>query len=225
MHLITEQNFDDVHVITEESDSGEKNLYIEGIFLQANIKNRNGRIYEDSILKPVLEKYDDEYVKKGRAIGECLHPESVQINLDRVSHRITELNWNKNDVVGKAIIMKTPMGGLVRGLLEGGTILGVSSRGTGSLEERNGAKYVKDDFNLVTVDIVSDPSAPSAFVNGILEGVEILYDKNGNLIEKNIEIVEKKIVNDTKRMKKKKPSMVSESTRLRDLERFLQRLT
>jgi hypothetical protein len=223
MRLITEQNFDEVRFITEENKTGEKNLFIEGIFLQANIKNRNGRIYEDSVLRPVVDSFVTEKVMTGRAIGQLEHPPTISINLDRVSHRITEMSWNGNDVIGKAIILNTPTGKIARGLIEGGTVLGVSSRGTGSLEERNGSRYVKNDYSLVTVDVVADPSAPSAFVNGILEGVEFLYDDKGNVVEKQLDVIEKKIVDDVNEKKKMTGGIIDESTRLRDLERFLQR--
>ena len=188
MKLIVERNFEDVSYIVEELDeskNNQKNLYIKGVFIQANQKNRNGRIYEDRILRPVVEKYIKEQVDNGRAIGELEHPQSPSISLERVSHRIVELEWAGNDIIGKALILNTPMGNIAKGLIEGGTKLGVSTRGMGSIEMKNGTAYVKDDFHLATVDIVSDPSAPSAFVNGILEGVEFFKDdKTGILQEK-----------------------------------------
>mgnify|MGYP000061085888 CR=1 FL=1 len=175
MKLITEQ-FEDVQYITEASDSGEKKVFIEGVFMQGDKKNRNGRVYPMPILQNAVDKYVAEQVTKGRAVGELNHPDGPTVNLDKVSHRITELRTEGNNVVGKALILNTPMGQIVKGLVEGGCQLGVSSRGMGTLERRNGAMYVKDDFQLSTVDIVQDPSAPEAFVNGIMEGVEWVYD-------------------------------------------------
>jgi hypothetical protein len=175
MKLITEYN-DNLECSIVESAGGERNFVIEGIFMQANQKNRNGRVYESSIMHPAVDKYITEQVSTGRAVGELNHPESPSINLDKVSHRITELRWDGDDVYGKAQILNTPMGQVVKGLLEGGVKLGVSSRGMGSLERRDGGMYVGKDFHLATVDIVQDPSAPSAFVNGIMEGVDYYFD-------------------------------------------------
>jgi len=182
MKLISE--FNDIHVsnmITEAKDSKVKTYAIEGIFAQSNQKNRNGRIYEDRILRPVIEAYNQNQVTKGRAVGELNHPAGPTINLDKVSHRITELNWDGDNVVGKAQILDTPMGKIVKNLMDGGVQLGVSTRGMGTLESRNGSMYVKDDFHLATIDIVQDPSAPDAFVNGIMEGVDWIW--NNGLIE------------------------------------------
>jgi hypothetical protein len=184
MKLITE-HVEDVHYIVEEK-GGKKSSIIEGVFMQAEAKNRNGRIYPKAILEKAVNKYVTEQVSKGRAVGELNHPDSPTINLDKVSHRITELSWDGNNVVGKATILDTPMGQIVKGLMEGGVQLGVSSRGMGSLEQKNGTAYVKDDFMLATVDIVQDPSAPGAFVNGIMEGVEWIWE-NGMLKPQDIE--------------------------------------
>jgi len=193
MKLISEQNFNDVHCVIEEAtEDSPKKLYIEGIFMQTETKNRNGRIYPRTIMEPVIDKYINEQVKPGRAIGEFMHPSSGQINLDRVSHRITELNWKGNDIYGKALVLNTPCGNITKGLLEGGVNIGVSSRGMGSLKKNSdGVNIVESDFNLVTIDVVNDPSAPAAWVNGILEGVEYLYDSNGNLIEQEAEKLQK----------------------------------
>jgi hypothetical protein len=163
MKLITEQIDSDIQVITEAKQNGSKDFFIEGIFMMADSKNRNGRVYESKILKPAVEKYIQEQVKQGRAVGELNHPDGPTINLDKVSHLITDLRFEGNNVVGKAKILNTPMGQIVKGLLEGGVKLGVSSRGMGSLEERNGSNYVKDDFHLATVDIVQDPSGAGCF--------------------------------------------------------------
>jgi hypothetical protein len=181
MRLITELNEDvEVSFITEES-TGKKNIVIEGIFLQGGIKNRNGRVYPHQILENEVNRYITEKVNTNRAMGELGHPSGPQINLDRVSHRITSLTPDgKGNYIGKAIVSEgTVMGANVKGLLDIGVNLGVSSRGLGSLRNRNGIMEVCDDFRLATAaDIVADPSAPDAFVNGIMEGVEWIC-KNG----------------------------------------------
>jgi hypothetical protein len=159
--------------------------------MQAEQKNRNGRIYPKKVLFPAVQKYVTEQVSKGRAVGELNHPDGPTVNLDKVSHRITELTWNGDDVMGKALILNTPSGQIVKGLLEGGVYVGVSTRGMGSLERVGDAMYVKNDFILATVDIVQDPSAPDAFVNGIMEGVEYFVKGNEIVVEK----IQKKIHN------------------------------
>lgn len=192
MKLISEYTEQDIHVITEAKDNGEKVYNIEGVFAQAEVRNRNGRIYPKGIMESAVNKYVEEQVKTGRAVGELNHPNGPTINLDKVSHRITALRFEGNNVVGKASILNTPMGQIVKGLLEGGVKLGVSTRGMGSLEERSGAMYVKDDFMLNTVDIVQDPSAHDAFVNGIMEGCEWVWN-NGILEPQVIEKYETEI--------------------------------
>jgi len=192
MKLITEYVENNLEVIAEQKKNGEKNFFIEGVFMQAAKKNRNGRVYEKKTLENAVEKYVTEQVKTGRAVGELNHPEGPTVNLDKVSHKINDLHWQGNDVVGKASILKTPMGKIVEGLLEGGVKLGVSSRGMGSLVSKNGAQYVGDDFLLSTIDIVQDPSAPSAFVNGVMEGVEWVWD-NGLIRQQDIEVIETEI--------------------------------
>jgi len=191
MKLITE-HLDQLEYITEAKDNGEKNVFIEGIFMQAEQQNRNKRIYPKAVLKAACERYVKEQVNTGRACGELNHPEGPAINLDKVSHRITELKWEGNNVVGKALVLDTPMGKIVKGLVEGGCKLGVSSRGMGTVEQKEGKTYVKDDFVLSTVDIVQDPSAPSAFVEGIMEGVEWIWE-NGLLKPQQIEEYETEI--------------------------------
>jgi hypothetical protein len=176
MKLITE-TVEDVEIITEKSVNG-KDYFLRGIFMQSEQKNRNGRIYPKEILETAVNTYNETYVKTGRAVGELNHPEGPQINLDKVSHRITELNWSGNDVIGEALVLETPMGQIVKGLLSGGCKLGVSSRGMGSTTNKGGVSTINSDFVLSTVDIVQDPSAPSAFVNGIMEGVEYFYEGN-----------------------------------------------
>ena len=176
MKLITEHN-ENIKFLTE-GKGGEKKFIIDGIFMQADKVNRNRRVYPKDILEGAVSRYVNEYVNKGRAVGELNHPDGPTINLDKVSHRITELKWNGSDVYGKALILNTPMGNIAKGLIEGGCQLGVSSRGMGSVSQKNGVTTVNDDFMLSTVDIVQDPSAPSAFVNGIMEGVEYYFKGN-----------------------------------------------
>tara|TARA_X000001382_G_scaffold71638_1_gene49909 strand:- start:5 stop:646 length:642 start_codon:yes stop_codon:yes gene_type:complete len=190
MRLITE-HFDNLEYIIEETD-GKKATYIEGIFMQAEKKNRNGRVYPKQTLFSAVEKYVTEQVKTGRAVGELDHPEGPQINLDKVSHKITELKFEGDDVVGKAQILKTPMGQIVEGLIDGGVKLGVSSRGMGTVENKGGASVVKGDYMLATVDIVQDPSAQEAFVNGIMEGVEWIWE-NGILKPQQLEKYETEV--------------------------------
>ena len=192
MKLITEYVDNELEIIAEAKKDGSKNYFIEGVFMQSNQKNKNGRIYEKATLEKAVNKYVTEQVKTGRAVGELNHTEGPTVNLDKVSHKINELRWQGSDVVGKASILKTPMGQIVEGLLEGGVKLGVSSRGMGSLVQKNGAQYVGDDFMLSTIDIVQDPSAPSAFVNGVMEGVEWVWD-NGLIHRRDIENIETEI--------------------------------
>jgi hypothetical protein len=192
MKLITEYTETDVQCVVEKKEDGSKSHVIEGVFMQAESKNRNGRIYPKAVMEAAVNKYVSEQVSKDRAVGELNHPEGPTVNLDKVSHKITELNFKGNDVMGKARILDTPMGNIVKGLLEGGVQLGVSTRGMGSLEQRNGTMYVKDDFMLNTIDIVQDPSAPNAFVNGIMEGVDWVWN-NGIIEAQEIEKIETEI--------------------------------
>ena len=181
MKLITE-TIENVEVITE-GKGDDKKLYIEGVFLQSEIKNRNGRMYPFSVLEKEVNRYNEEYVKTSRALGELGHPDGPTVNLDRVSHRITSLTAEGTNFIGRAQIMNTPMGNIARSLLEDGVKLGVSSRGMGSIDKREDCGVVMDDFMLATAaDIVADPSAPDAFVNGIMEGKEWAWD-NGILKE------------------------------------------
>ena len=181
MKLITE-TIENVEVITE-GKGDDKKLYIEGVFLQSEIKNRNGRMYPFSVLEKEVNRYNEEYVKTSRALGELGHPDGPTVNLDRVSHRITSLSAEGTNFIGRAQIMNTPMGNIARSLLEDGVKLGVSSRGMGSIDKREDCGVVMDDFMLATAaDIVADPSAPDAFVNGIMEGKEWAWD-NGILKE------------------------------------------
>ena len=180
-------------VIVEENEKGEKDYFIEGVFMQADIKNRNGRVYPKEVMKKEVDRYCKEFVDKGRAFGELGHPDGPTINLDKVSHMITKLEEEGSNFMGRAKILSTPNGQIVRNLINDGAKLGVSSRGLGSLEQRGGAQYVKGDFQLATAaDIVADPSAPEAFVEGIMEGREWVWD-NGILKEKHIAEYEKEI--------------------------------
>lgn len=195
MKLISEEVQDIEFLIEENKETGKKTYNISGIFMQSETKNRNGRVYPYKILSNEVNRYNQEYVSKNRAIGELGHPESPSINLDRVSHMITSLKPEGNNFVGKAKILDTPMGSIVKGLLDGGCSLGVSTRGVGSLKPVNGYQQVQEDFKLSTVDVVADPSAPSAFVQGIMEDVEWLYE-NGVWTQKNEQKLEtaKKII-------------------------------
>lgn len=201
--LITDLLEENLQVISEDNE-GKKDLYIEGVFLQAEKKNRNGRIYPISILRPVVEKYIDSYVCPNRALGELNHPTSPTVDPKNASHLITKLNLEGNDYIGKAMILNTPMGNIVRGLMEARVSLGVSSRGLGSLKEGTGSyrgsKVVQADYHMVTVDIVSDPSAPDAFVNGIYESVDYVIDKG---IIKPVKVEELRKTRDKKAIQKK----------------------
>ena len=183
MKLIAEYTDHSLGYSIVEGKGGKKNTFLEGVFMQAENQNKNGRIYTREVLTPAVDKFVNEQVITGRAVGELNHPEGPSINLDKVSHRITELSWDGNNVMGKALILDTPMGQIVKGLVEGGVQLGVSSRGMGSLKFKDGANYVRDDFMLNTIDIVQDPSAPNAFVNGIMEGVSWDEDRPGHFIK------------------------------------------
>jgi hypothetical protein len=191
MKLFTEE-VSDIKFIVEEK-SGKKNLYIEGIFLQAERVNGNGRKYRVETLEREIDRYTKKYINENRALGELGHPNGPSINLDRVSHKIVELKQNGNDFYGKALVLDTPMGNIARKLIESGVCLGVSTRGMGSLKEVNGIMEVQDDFYLATAaDIVAEPSAPDAFVQGIMEGVEWVWD-NGLIKAQTIDEMKKTI--------------------------------
>lgn len=205
MKLITER-IEDVNYLCESKENGEKKFYIEGIFLQAAIKNRNGRIYPESVMDNEVNRYIKESVDSRSALGELGHPNGPQINLDRVSHRIVSLKKEGTNWIGKALITDTPMGDIVKGLMKSEARLGVSSRGMGTLKaNKQGINEVQNDFRLATAaDIVADPSAPSAWVNGIMEGVEFFFDEKTGW--KAVEVVEQA------------QEEINEAVRSRDLE-------
>lgn len=179
MSLMIKEIVEDIQYITEETEDGKgKNYFIEGIIMQGDIKNRNGRMYPSSVLVKEIKRYNEVYVSKNRAYGELGHPAGPTINLDRVSHMFTELKQDGSNIVGRAKIMETPMGKIVKNLIDEGGLVGISSRGMGSIKQnKNGIMEVQDDFMLATAgDIVADPSAPDAFVKGVMEGVEWIYD-------------------------------------------------
>ena len=211
MKLISEFNDQHLEVLTEEKN-GKKKLIIEGVFAQADKKNRNGRVYPLPVMEKAIGTYVDNQVSKGRAVGELNHPEGPTVNLDKVSHKIDSLKFKGNDVMGIATVLDTRMGKVVEGLLDGGVQLGVSTRGMGSLMQQTGAMGVKDDFIHNAVDIVQDPSAPSAFVNGVMEGVEWVWN-NGIIEAQTIEKMETEI--------KKAPRSDLYEVQVREFKNFL----
>lgn len=215
MKLIVEQ-VENIQVITEAKENGKKNMFIEGIFLQADLKNRNGRVYPVSVLEKEVNRYVTENIEKKRAYGELGHPQGPSINLDRVSHMIESIRKDGSNFIGRAKILETPMGNIVRNLIDEGANLGVSSRGMGSIKEsKNGIMEVQSDFYLATAaDIVADPSAPDAFVQGIMEGVEWVWD-NGALKQVHLEAIKRDI------NRASASRSLDESTKLKMFERFL----
>ena len=214
MKLISEE-ISNAEYLVEETN-GKKDYKIKGIFLQSDIKNRNGRVYGKDILMKEVTRYNAEFINKKRAFGELGHPDGPTVNLERVSHMITKLAPEGANFVGEAKIMNTPYGKIVKGLIDEGAQLGVSSRGMGSLEQRGGANYVKDDFYLATAaDIVADPSAPDAFVEGIMEGKEWVWD-NGILKEAQ--------VNELKLQAESKERMARAEKNAQVFESFLKKL-
>lgn len=213
MKLITEE-IESVEIITEEKN-GVKTLYIQGPFLQAEVTNRNGRNYPLAVLEREVNRYNESFIAKGRALGELGHPDGPTVNLDRVSHMITKLTKEGTNFIGKAKLLDTPMGNIAKSLLGEGVTLGVSSRGIGSLIEKNGIRYVGEDFMLATAaDIVADPSAPDAFVQGIMEGKEWVWD-GGILKEMNASIAKQNIENLAKQRK------LNEKTKLKTFQNYL----
>jgi len=213
MKLISEYTENNLEVIIEANENGKGKTYtIEGVFAQAETKNRNGRIYPMEVMEKAVGKYVGDQVSKGRAVGELNHPDGPTVNLDKVSHKIESLDMDGKDVVGRATILETPMGQIVKGLLDGKVQLGVSTRGMGSLQNNGNAMVVKPDFILNAVDIVQDPSAPSAFVNGVMEGVEWVWN-NGIIEPQAIEMMETEI--------KKAPRADLYETQVREFKNFL----
>ena len=194
LKLISEHIEQDTdYIIEQDEKSGNKNYKIKGIFMQADIKNRNGRIYPMEILQKEVKRYNKEYITQKRAFGELGHPDGPTVNLERASHLITGLYPDGKNFVGEAKVLSTPMGNIVKSLMDDGAKLGVSSRGMGSLDQKNGANYVRNDFYLATAaDIVADPSAPNAFVEGIMEGKEWVWN-NGSLVEAELERAKQRI--------------------------------
>ena len=187
------ESVEDLEFITEAKDDGGKNYKIKGIFMQADIKNRNGRIYPKEILMKEVNRYNKEYINEKRAFGELGHPDGPTVNLERASHMITSLKPEGNNFIGEAKILSTPMGEIVKSLMDDGAKLGVSSRGMGSLDQKNGANVVRKDFYLATAaDIVADPSAPNAFVEGIMEGKEWVWN-NGLIQEADVAEIKENI--------------------------------
>jgi hypothetical protein len=216
MRLITEV-VEQVKYIAEEGSEGKKSLFIEGVFLQGNLKNRNGRKYPTDLLAKEVDRYRTEQIEKNRAYGELGHPSGPSINLERVSHLIKSLRQEGDNFVGRAKIMDTPYGNIVSNLMKEGAVLGVSSRGMGSLVEKNGVMEVQNDFFLATAaDIVADPSAPDAFVNGVMEGVEWVWD-NGVLRARELEKAKKHIEEAAAKVNKKE----LEEAKIRVFKHFL----
>ena len=203
MKLICEVNEQDVQYITEANENGQKDYKIKGVFMQGEIKNRNGRVYPMQVLDEQVKKYTDNYVNQNRAYGELGHPSGPTINLERVSHMITDLTKDGTNYIGEAKIMDTPYGKIVKNLMDEGAKLGVSSRGMGSLKQNGNSQVVQKDYHLATAaDIVADPSAPDAFVEGIMEGKEWVWD-NGVLREAQVNEYKKEIQRTTKDMLEK----------------------
>ena len=216
MKLICEVNEQDVEYITEAKENGQKDYKIKGVFMQGEIKNRNGRVYPMQVLDEQVKKYTDNYVNQNRAYGELGHPSGPTINLERVSHMITDLNKEGNNYIGEAKIMDTPYGKIVKNLMDEGAKLGVSSRGMGSLKQNGDSQVVQKDYHLATAaDIVADPSAPDAFVEGIMEGKEWVWD-NGVLREAQ--------VNEYKEEIKKTSKADLEGAKLKIFANFLSKL-
>ena len=209
MKLISE-HLDDIEFITEDDAEGKKNYRIKGVFMEADIKNRNNRMYPMNVLEKEVKRYNREYIQQKRAFGELGHPDGPTVNLERVSHLITKLYPDGKQFVGEAKIMDTPFGKIVKNLIDEGAKLGVSSRGMGSLEPQRDMHVVKDDFYLATAaDIVADPSAPNAFVEGIMENKEWIWD-NGVVKEVNIAKYRAELRKESKRLEEKKIKLFNE---------------
>jgi len=217
MKLIKELNEDLQFIVEESSDNGKKSLFIEGVFLQADLKNRNGRMYPKEIMAKEVNRYVKEQVNTKRAYGELGHPEGPNINLDRVSHMIVSLREDGNNWIGRAKILDTPMGNIASSLIKEGAGLGVSSRGLGTLKEVNGINEVQDDFMLATAaDIVADPSAPDAYIQGIMEGKEWVFVKG---------VWQDREIEETKNLIKKTSSRNLSEAKVKAFEKFLDKIS
>ena len=216
LKLISEHIEQDAEYIIEEKENGKKDYKIKGIFMQADIKNRNGRVYPMEVLEKEVNRYSKENIAQKRAFGELGHPEGPTINLERASHMITSLQPDGKNYIGEAKILSTPMGGIVKNLMDEGAKLGVSSRGMGSLDQKNGVNYVRNDFYLATAaDIVADPSAPNAFVEGIMEGKEWIWN-NGLIKEADVAEIKENIEDNSRKNNSKANSL--------EFAKFLQKL-
>jgi len=214
MKLITETTQSDIQVLTEDKN-GQKTYYIKGVFMESDTKNRNGRVYPGSIMEKEIGRYNTDYVKQNRAMGELGHPEGPTVNLERVSHIIKNLSVDGKQIIGEAKVMDTPYGKIVKNLIDEGAKLGVSSRGMGSLKEQDGVNVVQEDFMLAAVDVVADPSAPNAFVNGIMEGKEWIWD-NG--------VLKPVVIENYKKVIKNTPSRKLEEQAIRLFKDFISKL-
>lgn len=226
MKLITEVYTEDCEVLTESNENGKKSYFIEGIFMQGDLQNRNGRIYPSAILEKEMKRYDDSFIKTKRALGELGHPNGPQINGDRVSHLITEMKRDGSNFIGKAKILGTPMGEIVKTFIDEGVKVGVSTRGLGSVKAaKNGIMEVQDDFHLATVDIVTDPSGPNCFVNGIMENTEYFYDISaGTWRPQQAQEMVEEAVKEVKKTYKKTIRRVDEAMAARLFENFIKNL-
>lgn len=222
MKLITEVYNDDCEILTESAEDGKKHYYIEGIFMQGDIGNRNGRVYPSTILENEMKRYDRDFIQTKRALGELGHPTGPQINGDRVSHLIVNMKRDGSNFVGKAKILSTPMGQIVKTFMDEGVKIGVSTRGLGSVKQKNGLMEVQDDFHLATVDIVTDPSGPNCFVNGIMENTEYYYD----ILSNNWKAAEalQETVKELKLEYKAAKPRIDETKAIKVLENFIQSL-
>ena len=216
LKLISEHIEQDTDYLIEAKEDGSKSYKIRGIFMQADIKNRNGRVYPNEVLNKEVKRYNKEYINEKRAFGELGHPDGPTVNLERASHMITALYPDGKNYIGEAKILGTPMGSIVKNLMDEGAKLGVSSRGMGSLDQKNGANYVRDDFYLATAaDIVADPSAPNAFVEGIMEGKEWVWN-NGLIKEADVAEIKENIEDNSRKNNSKANSL--------EFAKFLQKL-
>lgn len=223
MKLITEVFNEDCEVLTESAENGKKHYFIEGIFMQGDLKNRNGRIYPSAVLEKEMNRYNKDFIQTKRALGELGHPDGPQINGDRVSHLITEMKRDGSNFVGKAKILGTPMGEIVKTFIDEGVKVGVSTRGLGSVKQtKEGIMEVQDDFHLATVDVVTDPSGPNCFVNGIMENTEYYYDIASGTW-KTQEFIEE-AVREVKREYKKTVRKIDENTAAKLFENFIKSL-